>query len=828
MLIRCLSVSLSLLFPSIVSAQSPETLRILPAELQLQGPADSSLVLVERFRDDTAVGPATDAVLVSDDPQIVRVEGRRLIPVSNGRTTIRLQGAVPESSVQQVTVTAMERSGEWSFRNHVEPVLARQGCSSGACHGALAGKGGFRLSLRGYDPDRDYFSIVEQQLGRRVELADPSASLLLTKPAMAVPHKGGLRLPADSIGYRILSEWIAAGAAGPTETDARLERLEVIPDRILASVGSTQPLLVRAHYSNGRSEDVTHLAKFTASAEAVASVDEQGMISISGSGAGAVTAWFSSRIVIATITVPWPNTIPAEVYTTAPRRNFIDEIVLDQLQQLQLRPAPRCSDEVFIRRVFLDTIGTLPTADEVRSFLADTAADKRDRMIESLLGRPEFVDYWTYRWSDLLLLNGNELRPDAIAAWYRWIRQQVAADAPWDRFVRELVTAKGSSIENGATNFFARHQAPEDMAENVSQAFLGLSIGCARCHNHPLEKWTNDQYYAFANLFSRVRAKGWGGDARNGDGKRTLVTASFGELVQPRTGKPQPPAPLDADPISFDATGDRREYLAEWLVSPQNALFARAITNRVWKNYFGVGLVEQVDDMRASNPASNERLLAAAAEHLVQNHYSLKALMRTILQSETWQRSSEPLPENQGDQRQYSRCFPRRMLAEVMLDAVSQVTDVPTEFKNIVYSGSDIKPTDAYPRGTRAIQLQDSAVQSWFLQTFGRNQRRITCECERSDEPSMVQALHLSNGETLNGKLSAPENRLSRWLAARMTNEEILSEIYLSCLAREPSAAEQAGLLAELQRASTPEERRATLEDVVWAVLSSREFLFNH
>ncbi|MEY3228732.1 MAG: hypothetical protein RLZZ536_3351, partial [Planctomycetota bacterium] len=581
-------------------------------------------------------------------------------------------------------------------------------------------------------------------------------------------------------------------------------------------------------YSDGRSEDVTHLAKFTASAEAVASVDEHGSVSITGSGEGAVTAWFSSQIVIAGITVPWPNSIPADVYAAAPRRNFIDDIVLDQLQQLQLQPSPRCSDEVFIRRAFLDTIGTLPTADEVRTFLAETAPDKRDRLIESLLARPEFIDYWTYRWSDLLLLNGNELRPDAIAAWYRWIRQQVSTDAPWDRFVRELVTAKGSSIDNGATNFFARHQAPEDMAENVSQAFLGLSIGCARCHNHPLEKWTNDQYYAFANLFSRVRAKGWGGDARNGDGKRTLVTASSGELVQPRTGKPQPPAALDATPIDFNAPGDRREYLADWLVSPQNKLFARSITNRVWQNSYGVGLVEQVDDMRASNPASNERLLAAAAEHLVQHQYSLKALMRTILQSETWQRSSEQLPENAGDQRQYSRSFPRRMLAEVMLDAVSQITDVPTEFKNIVYSGSDIKPTDAYPRGTRAIQLQDSAVQSWFLQTFGRNQRRITCECERSDEPSMVQALHLSNGDTLNGKLAAPDNRLAKWLASGMPDEQILQEVFLTCLARQPSPAEQTGLLAELQKATTPEERRQTLEDVLWAILSSREFLFNH
>ena len=808
-------------------SDAQESIRLLPADVTLSGPEATHRVLAEVYVDGQAIRWADQQVLVSDHPDVVRIEGQTLIPVSNGTATIKTSAFGSIMAEQRVTVTGMEQPFRWSFRNHVEPVLARLGCSSGACHGALAGKGGFRISLRGYDPDRDYFTIVEQQLGRRVDVQDPATSLLLTKPTMALPHKGGLKLKPDSVYYRVLSEWIAEGAMPPTDTDARLQKLEILPERTVLSQGAQQPLLVRAHYSDGRIEDVTHLAKFSAAAEAVATVDESGMVTVVGSGEGAVTAWFSSRIVIAGITVPYQNSIPAEVFATAERRNFIDDLVLKQLQRLHLKPSAGCSDEVFVRRAFLDTIGTLPTATEVREFLSSTESDKRDRLIDALLNRPEFVDYWTYRWSDLLLLNGTELRPDAIQAWHKWIHERVATNMPWNQFVQELITSRGSSFENGATNFFARHQAPEDMAENVSQAFLGLSIGCARCHNHPLEKWTNDQYYGFANLFSRVRAKGWGGDSRNGDGKRTLVTASAGELVQPRTGRPQPPAPLDAAPIAFDAPGDRREYLASWLTAADNRLFARSITNRVWKNYFGVGLVEQVDDMRASNPASNEELLAAAADYLVREKFDLKSLMRAILQSKTWQRSSETLPENAGDQRQYSRYFPRRLLAEVLLDAVSQVTDVPTEFNRIVYPGADFKPTDAYPKGTRAIQLKDSAVESYFLQTFGRNQRRITCECERSDEPSMVQVLHLSNGTTLNDKLAVPENRLTRWLKEFPSDKELVREVFLVCLSRAPTEAETTETLALLSGIS-PEERRVVLEDLVWGIVSSREFLFNH
>lgn len=804
-------------------------IRLLPSELVLDGKEATHRILVEQFDSSTAIGPAASSIqLRSDDANIVQVDGRQVVPVADGETTVRAFSGDRELASMPVKVCNAGDRFRWTFRNHVQSVLARQGCNSGACHGALAGKGGFRLSLRGYDTDQDFFNITTQQLGRRLDRTEPAQSLLLTKPTTAVPHKGGLRLETDTLHYRVIAEWIADGAPAPSDSDAQLKQLEILPETVTLKAGQTQPLLVRAHYSDGRIEDVTHWAKFTSANEAVATVAEDGTVSVIGPGEGAITAWFGSQIVLAGITSPFEQQVTPDVFVLAARRNFIDELNLKQLRRLNLEPSPRCSDEVFIRRAFLDTIGTLPTSMEVRQFLTDGSPSKRDQLVANLLQRPEFVDLWTYHWSDLLMINGTLLRPEAVKAYYQWIRSNVEANTSWDEFVRQIVTSRGSSIENGATNFFALHQSPEDMAENVSQAFLGLSIGCARCHNHPLEKWTNDQYYGFASLFSRVRAKGWGGDSRNGDGIRTLVTVSSGELIQPRTGQPQPPTPLDAEPLDPDAQVDRRAYLADWLVSKDNSLFARSITNRIWRHFMGQGLVEQVDDMRGSNPASNEELLQAAADYLVDQKYNLKALMQQILTSETYQRQSEVLDSNRGDRRHFSRYYPRRLMAEVMLDAVSQVTAVPTVFNKIEFPGSDVRDTDFYPKGTRAIQLYDSAVQSYFLQTFGRNQRRITCECERSDEPSIVQVLHISNGQTINGKLATADNQLQKWLTDFAGDDgALLDEVFLSTLSRYPQEHERKGMLEQLA-AAKPEERRELLEDIVWSIVSSREFLFNH
>jgi hypothetical protein len=427
----------------------------------------------------------------------------------------------------------------------------------------------------------------------------------------------------------------------------------------------------------------------------------------------------------------------------------------------------------------------------------------------------------------LLLVNGTRLRPAAVEAFYLWIRKRVSENVPWDEFAREIVLARGSSLENGASNFFALHQDPESMTENVSQAFLGLSIGCAKCHNHPLEKWTNDQYYAMANLFARVKAKGWAGEFRDGDGARTLFVADRGDLIQPSQGKPQPPAPLDAEPLAEEGTVDRREYLAEWLTAADNPYFARAITNRVWANFFGVGLVEPIDDMRLSNPASNEELLAAAAKYLVDQNFDLKALMRAILQSAAYQRSSIPAAASRDDTRNYAHYYPRRLMAEVALDAISQVTAVPTEFTEIEFPGTDRAKTEFYKKGTRAIEVYDSAVVSRFLRTFGRHQRIITCQCERSNEPSLVQALHISNGETILEKCAAKDGKVEAMLTSGLPDYRILEDLYLSALARYPTDGELVEMVAILKDAPA-DERRAAVEDVFWAVLSSREFLFNH
>ncbi len=716
------------------------------------------------------------------------------------------------------------------FTRHVLPVLSKVGCNSGSCHGALAGKGGFKLSLNAYNPAGDYFAMTRQSRGRRIELADPGRSLLLTKPTGAVAHKGGLRLQVDSDDYRILADWIANGAQGPSKTDAKLDSMEVLPNEISLDLGESVQLKVRALYSDGRTEDVTKWARFTSSNEPVLSVDERGKIKVVGHGEAEVVVWFSSHLAMSKIQVPFDHLIDDEVFQHAPRNNFIDELVLAKLRSLNLAPSPRCDDSTFIRRAFLDTIGMLPTPAEVIAFTQNDSPDKRETLIDGLLNREEYVDYWTYRWSDVFLINGKRLRPEAIKAYYQWLRKNVEDNRPWDEIVREVLTAQGSSYENGATNFYALHQTPEEMAENVSQAFLGLSIGCAKCHNHPLEKWTNDQYYAMANLFSRVRAKGWGGDARNGDGLRTLFLASTGELDQPLTGRPQLPTPLDGVPMAFDDTGDRRVHLATWMTARENPYFSRSIANRVWANFMGRGLVENVDDMRISNPATNEPLLASLSTFVIRNDYNLKSLMRAILESETYQRSSNPISDNLEDDRFYGRFYPRRLMAEVLLDAVSQVTLVPTEFKKIAYDGADIKDTNEYPLGTRAIELYDSAVVSQFLSTFGRNKRDIVCECERTNKPSMVQVLHLANGTTINEKLMSGSSCVSAAMKLEPSEENtrtIIRDAYLKTLSRPPSKIEEQQLIQVFSDVND-ESRRAAIEDLYWSLMSSREFLFQH
>lgn len=717
-------------------------------------------------------------------------------------------------------VRTNDKATEVSFRNDVQPVLARSGCSAGSCHGAAAGQNGFKLSLRGYDDEADWLALTRGALGRRIIPSDPGRSLMLLKPTKAVPHKGGKRFEVDSPEYRILSDWIAAGAPGPKPDDPRIQRIEFIPNHVTLSLGATQALNVRAHFSDGRSVDITHWAKFAAANASVATVNDDGLVQVVGYGEGAVTAWYLSKMAVATVTVPYTNKVDPVVFAKADRRNFIDDLVLEKLQGLNLPPSSRCTDEEFIRRAFLDTIGVLPTPQEVRDFLKESGPGKRDELIEKLLKRPEFVDYWSYKWSDLLLVNSDRLSRPAMFAFYDWIRHQVAANTPWDEFVRQIIMARGSTYENGQANFYALHEDPTALAETTTQAFMGMTITCARCHNHPLEKWTNDEYFGFANLFARVRSKG------TNDAERIIFVSQTGDLNQPRTGRPQPPRPLEGTALPLDAPGDRREVLAKWLTARENPYFTRAIVNRLWKNFYGVALVEAVDDLRSTNPASNEKLLSEAARFLADQKFDLQALMRAILQSATYQRSSAPVPGNSDDTRFYSRYYPRRLIAEVLLDAISQVTGVPTEFVTDLRN-QNLGLGEKYPAGIRAQQLPDSMILSYFLKSFGRPERQKTCECERTSEPSIAQALHIANGDTLNEKLSAKNNRIGKLLAQNPSNEELIDEAYLACLSRFPTAEEKTKLLTTLQQ--TPDvERRAAVEDVYWAVLSSREFLFNH
>jgi hypothetical protein len=671
------------------------------------------------------------------------------------------------------------------------------------------------LTLFGFDLAADYSYLTRQARGRRIVPSDPGRSLLLTKPTGALPHKGGVRLDVNEIEYRVLAEWIAAGAPGPGNDDPVIESLEVLPPLTTQKVGASQQLVVMARFSDGHVEDVTRWAKYTSVDLNVANVGEHGEVKFVGAGEGAIKVWYLNLNALNFNTVRFNEELLGG--ESPQQNNFIDEIVNRKLAELRVPVSPLCDDPTFIRRLYVDAMGVLPTPKEYQAFLDDLRPSdvKRAALIDEVLSRPEFVDYWAYKWSDLLLVTGARLRPAAVEAYYNWIRERVANNTPWDVMVREVVTASGSALENGAANFYALHQSPEEMAETVAQAFMGLSINCAKCHNHPLEKWTNDQYYGMANMFSRVRAKGWGGDYRSGDGNRIVFSDTQGELIQPSTGKPQPPRPLDAEALPFDDTGDRRIALSEWLTSRENTYFAKSITNRVWANYLGVGLVEPVDDMRVTNPASNQELLERAAEYLVEYEFDLKKLMRVILSSATYQRSSVAVEGNVADKRFYSRYYPRRLQAEVLLDAVSQVTGVSSVFKD-------------REQGTRALQLPDSSVDSYFLSTFGRPDRIITCECERTDEPSVTQVLHLYNGDTLNQKLQSNEGRIEKLFSQKTPAAVAVKTAYLDALTREPTELELQRLVAILDSEANLAEKRLVLEDLYWSLLTSKEFIFNH
>jgi hypothetical protein len=850
----------------------PVKLVVTPESAVLTGPeARQSLLVTATFGDGTERDVTGEARFDVRTAGVVKVAANgQAQAVGDGKAPVTAAfGGLKATASLEVKDAA--KPFVWSFRNDVISVLSKAGCSMGSCHGAAAGKNGFRLTLRGYDPDLDYDRLLHEAGARRINRAVPGQSLILLKATNAVPHAGGQRFKPGSREYRVLAEWIAAGMPGPSDKDARLESLEVLPKHRRMLPNKDQRLVVLAHFNDGHVEDVTPWARYSSNEEGVAKVAEDGKVTTQGNGETAVAVFYLDKVTFTTVSVPFPNQIPAERYAKLPTRNFIDPLVLAKLADLRLWPSEEAGDAEFCRRVYLDLIGIIPTSDEVRAFLKDDKADKRERLIDALMQRPEFVDFWAYKWGDLLRVSRESLNDQGMWAFYQWIRDQVVKNRPWNEVVYEILTSSGSNYDDGPSNFYRIAKTPEDLAETTSQAFLGIRVQCARCHNHPFEKWTQNDYYQMANFFSRVGRK-------NGDqpGDLVIFAQASGNINHPKLGRPLPPKPYDAQPISLDAPGDRREALAKWITGPQNPYFARSIVNRVWRHFLGRGLIEPVDDLRATNPATNEPLLAALEKDLVEHKYDLRHLILTIVNSRTYQLSSRPNPENRKDDRHYSRYFVKRLTAEQLLDAVCQVTGVPEKF-------------NGFPLGIRATQLPDTKVGSYFLDVFGRPPRQITCDCERAQEPNMAQALHLINGPGVNQKISAKEGTIERLIAGKKTDAEIVEELYLACFGRLPvdgekqtaletlaeavnpkpaepekpaaaappkpanareAARQQAERLAaaaqrlfamteakpaEMKPAEpkpaplTPEQaRRQILEDLLWALINGKEFIFNH
>jgi hypothetical protein len=803
---------------STLLALSAQAATLSPGDIALKGPEANQQLLFTSKQGGTDLDLTRKATWTSSNPEIAKVDGAGLVrPVADGEAVITAVAGAEKASVT-VRVSGSREPFSWSFRNHVIPVLTKAGCNQGACHGALAGKNGFKLTLRGYDPELDFDVLTRQSIGRRVNLADPTSSILLQKPVFELPHGGGKRLNKDSLEYRIIAEWVAAGTPAPSANDPEVKSLEVYPAKTTLTPGSEHQLVVRARYTDGSMHDVTRWVKYSSSNEGVATVDDNGLVKVTGHGQAAITLWYNSRVLYSTIVSPYQHTVNEKSYANFVKKNYIDELVVEKLRELRIEPSKPADDATFLRRMYLDAAGILPTAEEVEEFLADKSPDKRARAIDRLLERDEFADYWAYRWSDLLLVSSRKLQTPAMWAFYKWIRESVKQNKPWDQFAREIFTGQGSTRQNGALNYFVIHKDVIDITETTTQAFLGQRLTCARCHNHPLEKWTQKQYYQLANLFARVGVK-------NGSspGDNVIFAKVSGDINHPRLLRPLNPTPLDGQSIDLNDTRDRRAAFAEWLTNPKNELFTRNIVNRVFGTIMGRGLVDPIDDVRATNPASNEALFQALSKDFVAHKYDIKHLIRTILNSSTYQLSSESNATNQDDRIFYSKYVIRRLPAEALLDSISQVLGVPTTF-------------GGYPVGTRALQLPDVRVENQFLSVFGRPIRNICDAGERNSDPTITQALHVINGDTVNKKLSDPNGYVSLMLKLGLSDSRIIDHVMISALGRYPNENERREMTAKLAEARSVkgspefqrEARQQALEDLVWALLTSKEFLFNH
>ncbi len=759
-----------------------------------------------------------------------------------------------------------------SFLEDIVPALTRLGCNQGACHGKLSGQNGFMLSLRGFDADADHARLTRESRGRRINFAQPDASLFVQKALGAVPHEGGTRMERGSAYHRLFVDWTRAGAPGPLAGEARVARLEIIPHDARLKPGETRTLVVRAHYDNGTVRDVTWLSQLYSNDGSTVTVSARGEATLLRPGESTVRAHFNGHVAVARFVAPQPGTVPTEAF--AVRLNAVDDAVFAKLKSLNLPPSPPCDDATFLRRACLDVTGALPTPEEVRAFLADARADKRARLVDALLESPRRADYWTLILADLLqnrVERDHDVRgAKGVRAFHAWLRGRVAANQPWDRLVRELLTAEGSVRDHPAVGYFIttlgeyRQAEQSEVPDSAAQALLGTRIGCARCHNHPLERYTQDDFYHFAAYFSRVtldrvnpkdgftRLVGLSQDEfqiakqiEQSEAKAAQLEASMtglpaaqaekqrqqimqerqraADLVrqrdsqkakppavrQPRTGQMMTARPLDR--LEAAPQGDPRGALADWMTGPGSGMFAGAMVNRLWKHFMGVGLVEPVDDLRESNPPSNEALMNLLKSQFVQSGYDLKHVMRLILNSRAYQLSAETLPGNRRDDRFHSHFIARRLPAEVLLDALSDAAEAPEMFPG-------------QPHGLRAVQLPDPGASSYFLSLFGRSDRVTACACERAGEVTLPQLLHLNNGEGVLQKLKAPQGRLAR-LNSIADEPRVLDELYLCTLGRLPRPAERERL-ARLRKESPT--REDFYLDLLWALIYTPEFAFNH
>lgn len=727
-----------------------------------------------------------------------------------------------------------------SFELDVQPILTARGCNQGACHGKARGQNGFQLSLLGFDSDFDYAMLTQQARGRRIFSPAPQRSLLLTKPTGELPHGGGLRIDKSGDDYQVLLRWIEQGTPRRVEGEPQLARIEVgqppLPPgeprtgkdayptgQRFMKPGEEQQLTVTAFYSDGSQRDVTARSAYQSSEAAVVAVDKTGLVK-AGPIPGEATVMVRYMYLLATssVAIPLPGEVPADVYAKLPRSNFVDEHVWAKLKSLGITPSEPCDDAKFLRRAHLDIIGRLPSPEEVRAFLADASPDKRARLVDALLERPEYADHWTAKWADLLRPNPYHVGIKAVVNYDQWIRDSFRQNKPYDQFVRELVTARGSTWENGAAVMFRDRREPAEFTTLVSQLFLGIRLECAKCHHHPFEKWGQDDFYSFAAYFARLGHKGTGISAPISGGEEIIVVRPQGSVSHPLTGKPLPPRPLfelqgtapraaGLAPADLPEGTDPREALAAWITSPENPFFAQVIVNRVWADLMGRGIVEPVDDLRMTNPPTNAALLDALAKDFREKKCDLKALIRTICTSQVYALSSLPSDRNAGDRQNYSRHYRKRLRGEVLLDAVSDITGLEERFS-------------AMPAGSRANEIWTTRIGSVFLDTFGRPNPNQDPPCERTSDPTVTQTLHLMNAPQLHSWVTSDSSRAVQLAASDQPVDAVVEEIYLLVYSRLPDNEER-----EIGRRLFAEPnmpRRRAAEDLMWALLNTPEFEF--